>query len=115
MIKRFAFFAPILLAPLVAAPAAAGVNGFAIVNQTGMALSAIEARRVGSSDWVPLSAAPAAGASAAIAFNDPDCAFDLRGTVAGAGPAVWRGVNLCDVKSVTLNRDKSGRTWVDYD
>ena len=114
MTNRIAFF-PVLLATIIAAPATAGVNGFGIVNQTGGPLSAVEVRRVGASDWKPLSAAPAPGASAAISFEDPDCAFDLRGTVAGAGQAVWRGVNLCDVKSVTLNRDKSGRTWVDYD
>ena len=103
-----------LLASLLAAPAIAGVNGFALVNQTGAALSGVELRRVGGKDWVPVAAAPASGASAAVSFNNPDCAFDLRGTVAGAGPAVWR-VNLCDVKSVTLNRDPSGRAWVDYD
>jgi hypothetical protein len=105
----------VMIALFVATSANAGVNGFAIVNQTGAALSGVEVRRVGGSDWVPVSAAPAPGASANAAFKDPDCAFDLRGTVAGAGPAVWRGVNLCDVKRVTLNRDGSGRTWVDYD
>ena len=113
MTRRIALL-PFLLAGLLTAPAAAGVNGFSIVNQTGSALSAVAVRRVGGSAWTPLSAAPAAGATAAISFDDPDCAFDLRGTVAGAGPAVWR-VNLCDAKSVTLNRDKSGHTWVDYD
>ena len=29
--------------------------------------------------------------------------------------AVWAGVNLCEVKSVTLNRNASGATWADYD
>jgi len=114
MAKPLALF-QFLVALSAATSASAGVNGFTIFNQTGAALSSMEVRRVGGSDWVPLSAAPAAGASATAAFKDPDCAFDLRGTVAGAGAAVWRGVNLCDVKSVTLNRDKSGRTWVDYD
>ena len=38
-------------------------------------------------------------------FTDPDCAFDIRANVAGAGPVTWAGVNLCDVKSVTLKRD----------
>ena len=104
-----------LFASLLAAPAIAGVNGFALVNQTGTALSGVELRRVGGKDWVPVTAAPAPGASAAVAFKDPDCAFDLRAAVAGAGPTTWRGINLCDVKSVTLNRDGSGRTWVDYD
>ena len=114
MAKQLALF-QFLIALSAATSANAGVNGFVVVNQTGAALSGVELRRVGGSDWVPLSAAPAPGASASAAFKDPDCAFDLRGTVAGAGQAVWRGVNLCDVKSVTLNRDKSGRTWVDYD
>ena len=27
----------------------------------------------------------------------------------------WAGVNLCDVKSVTLNRDAAAGAWVDYD
>jgi hypothetical protein len=33
-----------------------------------------------------------------------------------AGSAVtWAGVNLCDVKSVTLRKDDSAGAWVDYD
>ncbi len=104
-----------LLTSIGASPAAAGVNGFALVNQTGSALSGLALRRVGDSAWVQLAPAPAAGAAAAISFDHPDCAFDIRATVAGGGQSVWRGVNLCDVKNVTLNRDSSGRTWVDYD
>jgi hypothetical protein len=48
-------------------------------------------------------------------FTDPDCAFDIRATVPGAGPVTWTDVNLCDVKSVTLKRDQSAGAWVDYD
>jgi len=48
-------------------------------------------------------------------FSDPDCAFDIRANVAGAGPTTWADVNLCAVKSVTLNRDGSAGAWVDYD
>ena len=47
---RLLAFVPCLVASLVAAPAAAGVTGFAIVNQTGVALSGVELRRVGSQD-----------------------------------------------------------------
>ena len=50
-----------------------------------------------------------------MTFSDPDCAFDIRATVSGAGPVTWAGVNLCDVKSVILNRDASIGAWVDYD
>ena len=48
-------------------------------------------------------------------FSDPDCAFDIRANVAGSGPVTWADVNLCAVKSVTLNRDGSAGAWVDYD
>ncbi len=114
MAKLIAFLL-LLLAPLAGATAIAAVGHFAIINQTGTALSEMALRRVGSKEWLPMSAAPAAGTAAAVSFDHPDCAFDLRGSLAGAGQAMWRGVNLCDVKSVTLNRDSSGRTWVDYD
>ncbi len=97
------------------APALGAVDGFAIVNQTGAAISDLALRRVGDTAWQPVAVAPAAGASARADFKHNDCAFDLRATVAGAGQLVWRGVNLCDVKRVTLNRDASGRHWVDYD
>ena len=104
------------LAPVVlATPAAAGASDFSIVNRTGAALRDLALRRVGDAKWQPLSVAPAAGASVRVAFKSPDCAFDLRATVVGVGQTVWNGVNLCDVKSVTLHRDSSGRKWVDYD
>ena len=99
----------------LASPAEAGVDGFGIVNNSGAPMSGVALRRVGSSEWKPLAVAPAAGAKVRASFTDPDCAFDLRATVAGAGEVIWRGVNLCDVKSVTLNRDRAGRLWVDYD
>lgn len=98
-----------------AAPAAGAVDGFAIANQTGGALSDVALRRVGDRNWQPLGVALAAGASARANFKDGDCAFDLRATVAGVGQVTWNGVNLCDVKRVTLNRVSSGRHWVDYD
>ena len=100
----------------LAAPAAAGsVDGFAIVNKAGGAISGVALRRVGSGEWMPLSVAASPGASVRASFTNPDCAFDVRATVAGVGQVVWGGVNLCDVTSVTLNRDQAGRAWVDYD
>jgi hypothetical protein len=98
------------------APALAGGAGnFALVNGTGAGLAELSIRRAGTSDWKPLGNAPSAGGRNDVQFNDPDCAFDIRATVAGAGPTTWAGVNLCDVKSVTLNRDASAGAWVDYD
>ena len=94
---------------------AGGASNFTLVNGTGAGISEVSVRRAGTSDWKPLGAAPAAGARGPVQFNDPDCAFDIRATVAGAGPTTWAGVNLCDVKAVTLKRDPSTGAWVDYD
>jgi hypothetical protein len=109
--KRLAFL--ILLAS--ASPAFAGASNFTLVNGTSGALAELSIRRAGTSDWKPLGAAPAAGARGAVQFSDPDCAFDIKATVPGAGPVTWAGVNLCDVKSVTLQRDGAAGAWVDYD
>lgn len=96
-------------------PAFAGASNFMLVNGTGGAISELSIRRAGTSDWKPLGNAPAAGARGNVNFSDQDCAFDIRATVPGAGSVTWAGVNLCDVKSVTLNRDATAGAWVDYD
>ncbi|MDQ3143297.1 MAG: hypothetical protein M3Q57_00245 [Pseudomonadota bacterium] len=105
------------LAAAFAAPAAAlgQVDGFSLINKSGAALSGVPLRRIGSDEWLPLPVAPGAGANVRAPFASPDCAFDLRATVAGGDQVTWRGINLCDVKSVTLNRDRAGRSWVEYD
>ena len=105
--KRLAFLA----AWLAAAPAFAGASNFTLVNGTGGGLSDLSIRRAGTSDWKPL----AQGAGGSVQFSDPDCAFDIRATVSGAGAVTWGGVNLCGAKSVTLKRDAAAGAWVDYD
>jgi hypothetical protein len=109
--KRIALFAALMTA---AGPALAGASNFTLVNGTGMALSELSIRRAGTQDWKTLGTAPAAGARGSITFSDPDCAFDIKATVAGKA-VTWAGVNLCDVKSVTLNNGGSAGAWVDYD
>jgi hypothetical protein len=103
----------ILIVALVAtsSPAIAGASNFTLVNGTGVGLSEYSIRRSGTSDWKPI----AQGAGGAVQFSDPDCAFDIRATVKGAGPTTWAGVNLCGAKSVTLKRDAAAGAWVDYD
>jgi hypothetical protein len=96
-------------------PAFAGASAFTLVNGTSGALSNVSIRRAGTNDWKPLGPAPAAGARGAVQFSDPDCAFDIRASVAGGSPVTWAGINLCDVKSVTLKKDDSAGAWVDYD
>ena len=99
-----------------ASPAlAVGASDFTLVNGTGAALEQLSIRRAGTQDWQALGTAPSPRGRTAIKFSNPDCAFDIRANVAGAGPTTWAGVNLCAVKSVTLNRDGSAGAWVDYD
>ena len=99
-----------------AAPAhAAGASNFTLVNGTGTQLAELSIRRAGTQEWKALGPAPSAGARTQVKFADPDCAFDIQAKVPGAGPVTWAGVNLCAVKSVTLNRDGSAGAWVDYD
>jgi hypothetical protein len=113
-LKRVAWLMPVAL--LYTAPVhAAGAANFMLVNGTGGTLSDLSIRRTGTQEWKALGTAPSAGARSSMNFSDPDCAFDIRANVPGAGQVTWAGVNLCAVKSVTLNRDGSAGPWVDYD
>jgi hypothetical protein len=110
--KRLVLTAVILA---IASPAlAAGASNFTLVNGTGGALAQLSIRRVGTQDWKPLGTAPSPGARSSMSFSDPDCAFDIRAS-SGGSAVTWAGVNLCAVKSVTLNHDGSAGAWVDYD
>ena len=93
----------------------AGAGNFTIVNATGRDITALAIRRFGTTAWQSLGTAAKAGARGTVQFSDADCAFDIQGTLAGGVNAVWSGVNLCEAKSVTLNRSDSGAAWVDYD
>ena len=104
-----------LVALLTASPVFAGAQNFTLVNGTSGGLGQVSIRRAGTSDWKPLSTSPAAGARGPVQFSDPDCAFDIRANGANGQPVTWAGVNLCDVKSVTLRKDDSAGAWVDYD
>ena len=111
-----------LIAPLLAlaiawtpAHALAGAGNFTLVNRTGANISSLMIRRVGTSSWQPLGGNPAAGSRMAVAFVNPDCAFDIQARLADGKTATFTGVNLCDVATVTLNRGPTGALWVDYD
>jgi len=97
-------------------PALAGASGFNLVNATGANITSLSIRRFGTQAWQPLGGTPSAGARSQVDFSNVDCAFDIQATLAGGATAVWGGVNLCEVKSVTLNRNSAtGENWVDYD
>ena len=111
-----------LIAPLLAlamvglpGPALADAGNFTLVNKTGAAIGSLQIRRVGTGAWQPLSGSPGSGVRVAVAFANPDCAFDIRANMADGSNAVFTGVNLCDVTVVTLNRGQGGELWVDYD
>jgi hypothetical protein len=96
-------------------PVLAGAASFNLINGTSGGLSEVSIRRAGTNEWKPIGAAPAPGAIGQVQFSDPDCAFDIRANVAGAGPTTWTGINLCGARSVKLNRDAAAGAWVDYD
>lgn len=95
--------------------AVAAATNFTLVNKTGAAIKSLSIKRTGTTAWRSLAATPAQGAQAAIAFSDPDCAFDIKADLADGQSATFSGVNLCDVATVTLNRGSGGALWVDYD
>lgn len=106
---------PLLALIALPSPLQAGASQFVLVNGTETALAEMVIRRAGTDSWKPLGASAAPGSSQPVKFADPDCAFDIRANVAGSGPVTWAGVNLCDVKSVTLKSDSAAGPWVDYD
>ena len=115
MKRLLAAVAAASIATLSAPASAQGAGGFSIVNATGLNLTGLTIRRYGTQSWKALGSAPSPGARGSVQFSDPDCAFDIQATLQGIGTVVWSGVNLCEVKTVVLNRNASGQLWVDYE
>lgn len=100
------------------APAPAQAGDFTIVNATGIDFTGLAVRRFGTTEWLPLVVRPVPlpnSARGAAVFKDEDCAFDMRATLPDGRTVVWPGVNLCQVKVVTLNQKAGGALWVDYE
>ena len=110
-------FASLLAVAMLAVPAplVAAAGNFTLVNKTGATITALQIRRVGTTAWQSLGGNPANGGRIAVAFANPDCAFDIKASLADGQSATFTGVNLCDVTTVTLNRGSGGNVWVDYD
>jgi hypothetical protein len=103
---------------VVPMPAQAQAASFVLVNNTDIAFTSIQARRFGSQDWRAVVIAPvplaASGGRGSAEFSDEECAFDLQATLPDGRQVVWRAVNLCEARVVTLNRTADGQFWVDY-
>lgn len=91
-------------------------GAFALVNGTGAPLTNLSIRPAdGKQGWRPLAGPLSSGARMSVPAPGGDlCAFDLKARLADAD-VTWSSVNLCDVRSVTLNRQSDGTLWVDYD
>lgn len=104
----------LLIAALLSSP-----GPFVLVNGSGAAMSALAIRPSSSAAtarWTPLdpaSLSPGARVTMRAPAGDL-CAFDIRARV-GSAEVSWTSVNLCDVRSVTLNRRADGTLWADYD
>lgn len=107
--------AAIAVAPI---PVSAQAVNFTLVNNTDLPFSQLQVRRFGSDQWLPLTVSPlpvtAKGGEGAVDFKDEDCAFDLQARLPDGRFVIWSGVNLCDARVVTLNRNARGLLWVDY-
>ncbi len=111
----------IAIAALVCAapvPALAQAANFTLVNNTDIDFSSLKVRRFGTDNWLPLVVTPVpvakSGGRGSVQFSNPDCAFDLQATLPDGRLVQWSGVNLCEAKVVTLNRNSRGDLWVDY-
>lgn len=111
MTRRFLILAALTLT--IAAPVAAAPATVALVNATGSDISAMDARRSGTTSWSAVPFSARSGESGAATFDTEDCAWDLRITVAGGGTFVYRNVNICEAQLLTLRR-KDGVAWIDY-
>lgn len=102
---------------LLLAAALSEPGPFVLANGAGSALEDLSIRASdGRSEWRTLGAGRLSlGARASMpAPAQQLCAYDLRARVEGT-LTTWSSVNLCDVRSVTLNRRSDGTLWVDYD
>lgn len=102
----------LLLALMVSEP-----GPFTLVNGTSTTLERIAGRpsNPGSGEWRGLGPGRlSAGARGAVpALGGEMCAYDIKATAGGA-TVEWHDVNLCDVRTVVLNRRADGIVWVDY-
>lgn len=89
-------------------------SSVALVNGMGSHLRSVEIRNTPGGSWNAGPLVTQDGARAAWKFDDSDCAYDIRVTTASGEIVMFKGINPCDARTLTLRRN-SGVGWVDYD
>lgn len=107
--------ATILVAALPVASLAAAARHIFLVNGTGAPLRALSARPLEGRDETALVPGLSPGAKTGLSLVTDACAYDIRAVTAAGATLTWRGVNLCETRSVTLRRRDDGVLWVDDD
>lgn len=106
---------------LAATPALAGQQDFTLANATGYTIEQVYVAPSKSSDWeedVMGSDVLGDDEEVDIVFDGREgaCMYDLMVIYDDSEEAVWSGLNLCDISSVTIHYNRStGRTWAETD
>lgn len=103
----------ILLAYAGIAAARAGLD-VAVVNQAGVPITGLSARPAGGTEWTKVAPGLSPGARIGVSLPGEVCAYELRAKLAIGGEVTW-SVNVCETRSVILNRRTDGTAWADYD
>ena len=93
---------------LVASAAWAAAQDFTIVNATGRTVLTINISPTGEEDWGPDllgSEVMADGATASATFDvdESRCLWDIRASFEDGAIGDWRGLDLCEISTITLN------------
>lgn len=106
---------------LLATPALAGDQDFRVKNKTGYVISEVYVSSSNTEDWeedVMEADVLGDGDHVDIEFErgTKGCSFDLKVVYDDGTPAIWNGLDLCTVSTVTLRYDRNAdRTWATTD
>lgn len=100
--------AAVLTCLLFATAAWAAAQDFTIVNNTGRTVMTLNISPIGEDDWGPDvlgSDVLGDGATGSVSFevDESRCLWDLRATFDDGASGDWRGIDLCEVSTITLS------------
>ncbi|HEV2866361.1 MAG TPA: hypothetical protein VGX37_07585 [Allosphingosinicella sp.] len=105
--RKFAIAAALSFAAMATA-AFAAQQDFTIVNHTGQAIMTLNVSPTTQNSWGPdILGVDVLGADeqADISFDnsEDECMWDIRVTYEDGDTGDWRGINLCEITTVTLS------------